>query len=383
MWRHVLAALAALLTLLAAAVSVRAPAWPVALVPPAPAPGCTGNSLFEIAPFHDARPELAHAVSAVTLRDGRLRAVWYQGVKELSPDVRIWTATFDGARWSAARAIVDPAETAAGIGRYVRKLGNALIFRDAGGELMLVFASLGGIGGWDGVSLKVTRSRDEGETWSPPRNLTTTPIFNFGTNVRGPALQVAGSPFTLLPTSREFVRSFPEIVLFDERGRVVGKRRIGVGQRGSQPFILVLDARRALAFMRVRRGFTLLSKTDDAGLSWTEPAQTTAPNRDVPVVVTRVGDDLLMVTSKLDDAKGRWSLVFAVSSDNGATWRDIYAQPFGSSPYDIPKYPWLVMGADGLYHVLFTFVHDTKASELMHARFSRDWIAAQAGSPCR
>ena len=348
---------------------------------PAPAPSCTGKSVFDLVVFHDARPQLAHAANAVMLRDGRLRAIWYQGTKELSPDVRIWSATFDGVRWSAARPIIGPAEATVGSGRYVKRLGNPVIFRDGRGELVMVIATLGAIGGWDGVSLKMMRSRDEGENWSPPRNLTTSPIFNFGTNVRGPALPVAGGGFTLLPTSHEFVRSFPELVLLDEHGRVVGKRRIGISHGGSQPFVVVQDARHATAFMRVRRSLTLLSRTEDAGSSWTEPVQTTAVNDDVPVVVTRIGNELLMVTSRADLAAMRWSLVFAVSGDGGMSWHDIFLRPFG--PLEVPKYPWLMIGKDGLYHLLFSVVVDNKASELMHVRFSRDWIAQREGVPCR
>lgn len=385
MRHHVLAAFAALATLAAAVVSVRAPAWPVAFASPAPspAPSCTGKSVFDLVSFHDARPQLAHGASAVILHDGRLRAVWYQGSKELSPDVRIWTATFDGAGWSAARPIIGPAETTAGSGQYVNRLGNTVIFRDARGELVLVFAALGAVGGWDGVSLKVTRSRDEGETWSPPRNLATSPIFNFGTNVRGPAVPAESGGLTVLPTSHEFVTHFPELVLLDERDRVVGKRRIGISHKGSQPFVLVQDARHAIAFMRMFRGFTLLSRTEDAGNSWTEPVPTTSVNRDVPVVAARIGDELLMVSSRLDHVTLRWSLVFAISADGGMNWRDIYVRPFGSDPLEMPKYPWLTIGNDGLYHLVFSFVHGTKGSELMHARFSRDWVARQEGVPCR
>lgn len=378
MLRHLLAGLAALLTFIAAGICIRAPAWPTAFVAPAPAPRCIGRSVLDIQPFRDAK-RYAHATSAVILRDGRLRAVWYEGLKELSRDVKLWTATFDGTRWSGTHPILGPAETTAGSGRYVRALGNPIIFRDANGELEIVFAAIGGVGGWDGVSLKITRSFDEGETWSPPRNLTTTAIFNWGTNVRGPAVPAAGN-FTLIPTSREFVRPFPEIALLDSRGRVVGKRRIGIRFSGLQPFITVLDQHRAIAFMRVRAGFTLAAKTNDAGWSWTEPVQTTSPNMDSPVVVTPVGDDLFMITSYYDSSTRLWSLTFAISSDEGQSWRTIYVRQFATGMR--ARYPWLIVGTDGLYHVLFTYSRPDGSSELMHARISRDWIAEQGGPAC-
>jgi predicted neuraminidase len=380
---HILAVIAAAATISAGAVAVRAPDWPAAFAAPRPAPSCTGKAAFGVAPFHDARPQLAHAVSAVLLRDGRLRAVWYQGRKELSPDARIWTATFDGTHWSKARPILGPAEATAGSGRFVRTVGNPLLFRNSRGELVLLFANIGVIGGWSGVNLKVTHSRDEGATWSPPRQLTTSPVFNMATNVRGPALPVAGGRFTLVPAYSEFGADFPELVLLDNDDRIVGKRRIGIRHRGLQPFIVATDSRHAVAFMRARDGFTLLSRTADAGNSWTAPIQTSEVNNDVPVVVTPIGRELLMVTSRLDKAASRWVLVFAVSRDAGMTWRDIFLQPLGAAPNEIPKYPFLLVGADGLYHVLFSLVYGSRGSVLMHAWFSRDWIAEQEGVPCR
>jgi predicted neuraminidase len=379
MLQNLLAGCAAFATFIAALISLYAPAWPTAFTVSAPTPGCIGRSVLDIQPFREAN-RYAHATSAVILRDGRLRAIWYEGTKELSQDVRLWTATYDSTRWSGTHPILGPAETSEGIGRYVRKLGDPIIFRDAKGELVIVFASLG-IGGWDGASLKITRSFDEGETWSLPRNLTTAAIFNLGTNVRGPAGPAAGG-FTLIPTSHEFWRQFSELVLLDSRGRVVGKRRIGIRFRGTQPFVTVLDEHRAVAFMRVDEGFTLIAQTNDAGWSWTEPTQTTSPSMDSPVVVTRIGDDLLMISSYHDLSMHRWSLNFAISTNEGQSWRTIYSRQFGTGSLTKARYPWLIVGTDGLYHLLFTYSHDDGSTELMHARISRDWIAEQGGSGC-
>lgn len=384
MLRHLAALAAVAMTALAGIVAARAPAWPVALAAPPAAPRCTGQSTYEFSIFRDARPGLAHALSAVALRDGRLRAVWYEGARELSPDVRILTATFDGKAWSAPRVIVEPDKVGAALGRYIRKLGNAIVYRDAGGDLVLVFVTLG-LGGWDGTSLKVIRSHDEGESWSPPQNLTATPLFNFGTNLRGAPLQAADGGLVLMPTSHEFVIRYPGMLLLDDRARVVGRKRIGIAPTGIQPFVLPLDDKRLLAYMRVNRGFTLSSRSSDAGATWTAPKPSTIFSHDAPVVITPLGRDLLMVSSRLEESEHRenvWSLVFSVSSDEGVTWREIHAEPFGSYPHDIPKYPWLMVGPDGLFHLLFTFVQDNRASELFHLRFSRDWIAAQKGPPC-
>lgn len=383
MLHHLAAVAAVAMTALAGIVAARAPAWPTALAAPSAAPRCTGQATYEYSIFRDARPGLAHALSAVTLRDGRLRAVWYEGTRELSTDVRIYTATFDGTRWSAPRVIVEPDKVGSALGRYVRKLGNAILYRDAKGDLVLLFVTLS-VGGWDGTSLKAVRSRDDGESWSAPKNLATSPLFSYGTNLRGASLATVGG-LALLPTSHEFIIRYPGIVLLDADGNVVDRRRIGVRPAGIQPFVVPLDEKRLLAYMRVFRGFTLTSRSTDAGATWTPLARSTVHSHDAPVVVSPIGKELLMVSSRLEESDERenvWSLVFSVSADEGATWREIHAEPFGSYPHDIPKYPWLMAGPDGLFHLLFTFTQDNRASELFHLRFSRDWIAERKGPPC-
>lgn len=382
-YRNLLWAAAIVLTLLAALAAARAPAWPTAFAPQEEPLPCVGTPSFYIQAFRLARPRFAHALSASMLRDGRMRAVWYEGSRELAPDVAIWTATFDGDNWSAPRAIIGAAETTAGIGRYARKLGNPLIYRDASGDLVIIYASV--LAGWDTVSLNLIRSQDDGDAWSPPRRLTSAPIFNFGTNVRGPAVQALGG-FTLVPASYEFLRSHPEVLLLDRHGRPVGRRRIGVEFGGAQPFVLQLDERRAKSFSRVEEGgYTLLSTSDDVGWSWTAAKQTALPNYDKPVSVARLsGKHLLMVHNgaRPREADPGRRLMLSVSDDEGETWRPLYYFDLDTQRGMRAHYPWLMSGPGGLYHLLFTYSNVRDGSQLMHVRFSRDWIAAQGGPAC-
>lgn len=387
-WEHwelyrLLWAVAILLTLLSALAAVRAPAWPIAFAPQDQPQACIGTPRFEVEKFHVARPRFAHALSAVMLRDGRIRAVWYEGKRELDPDVQIWTATFDGETWSIPRAIVGSAETTAWTGRYSRKLGNSLVYRNSAGDLVLIYASI--LAGWDTVSLNLMRSHDEGETWSPPRRLTTSPIFNFGANVRGPAVQTA-SDLTLLPTSHEFLQPYPEILLLDRDARVVGRRRIGVEFDGSQPFVVVLGDRRAKSFSRVEAGgYTIESTSEDVGWSWTRPKQTALRNYDKPVALARIGRGRLLMVhngARAGDPDAARRLMFSVSEDEGETWRALYYLDFDTHRGMRAHYPWLMAGPEGLYHLLFTYSNVQDGSELIHVRFSRDWIAAQGGPAC-
>ena len=203
-WQHGLALGALALTGLSAVAGWRAPAWPSAFAaPPAPL-ACTGTETLETVVARHVSPRLAHVPSAIALRDGRLRAVWYEGSRELAPDVTIMTATYADGRWSTARAIIDARETARALGRYVRKLGNAVVYRDSRGNLVLIFASVS-IGGWSGASLNLMRSADDGETWSVPRRLITSPLFDFSTLVRGPPVPMSDGSI-LIPAYDEFLQ---------------------------------------------------------------------------------------------------------------------------------------------------------------------------------
>ena len=102
-WRHGLALGALALTALSAAAAWRAPTWPDAFAAP-PAAACTADASLQTVVMRHAAPRFAHVPSVVALRDGRLRSFWYEGSRELAPDVAIMTATYADGRWSEARA---------------------------------------------------------------------------------------------------------------------------------------------------------------------------------------------------------------------------------------------------------------------------------------
>lgn len=378
-WRPALALAALILTGIAAAFAVQVPSWPTAFAPPQPSPGCAGRPIFERAVLHSAAPRYAHVASAVALRGQGLRAFWYEGRHELSRDVRIWTATFQDGRWSAPRPVIGARETAEATGRYVRKLGNAVVYRDAAGELALVYASIG-LGGWSAASLNVIRSRDDGASWSSPRRLASTPTFNFSTLVRSPAVALE-SGLTLMPAYQEFVRQYPEVLLLDRSGRLIGRRRIGASAGAIQPQIVVLDDRRARTYLRGRRGQGVLtSTTSDAAWSWSQFATVDIRSRNNPVAVTRVGADHLLMAYNHLDSSGHPAgpLTLAISADEGVTWRTVLTL---GGHAGVARYPWLMSGPDSHYHLIYTHWL-APGSELVHVRFNHDWLQMNGGPPC-
>jgi predicted neuraminidase len=379
---HLLALIALAGCALSAVVLARAPAWPAAFAPlPAP-PSCAGVPRFETSVLRAAAPRFAHAASTVTLRDGRLRAFWYEGARELAPDVALWTAVYDGSTWSRPRLAFDAAATAVATGLYVRKLGNAVVYRDAGGDLVLIFASIG-VGGWSGASLNFARSTDDGETWSSPRRLVTTATLNFSTLVKGKPIPLDGG-FMLVPSYQGFVRRIAEALLLDPAGRVVGRRRIGIDFDPNQPQLAVFDRTHARAFMRSETSDrTPVSDTADAGWSWSALSHIDVENHDRPVAVAGLGmRSLLMVYSGRAQQSGvQTNLVFATSTDGGSTWSNIHLLEERPTIDVDMRYPWLATAHDGLFHLVFTrFL--AQGSEIISVRFNRAWIAARGGPAC-
>jgi len=78
-----------------------------------------------------------------------------------------------------------------------------------------------------------------------------------------------------------------------------------------------------------------------------------------------------------DIERGRYSLVAAISDDEGATWK--WKRHLDGSP-DKPSnnqyhYPSVIQAKDGSIHVTYSyFVPEGKA--IKHVRFEEDWVKA-------
>lgn len=270
-------------------------------------------------------------------------------------------------------------ETAEATGRFTRKIGNSVAFRDNRGDLVLLYASIS-IGGWSGSSLNLIRSTDDGETWSPPRRLVTTPLFNYSTLVKAPPVLMAGGA-TMVPAYQEFVRPYPEVLVLDADGQVVGRRRIGSSTVALQPQLVPDGARSARVYMRARTtGRVVVSDTADAGWSWSPLTTIDVPSFDNPVAVARLdaGHALIVFNARGEGKRRTGPLLLSVSGNRDAAVRIIHTIDDSAVS---ARYPWLMHGPDGDYHLLFTRKLSA-GSELVHIRFNRDWVAARGGLPC-
>jgi predicted neuraminidase len=269
-----------------------------------------------------------HASSLVELRDGRMRAFWFSGSREGASDVTINSAVFDPAQgaWSAEQVIASRASTQRALHRYVAKLGNPVVGRAADGTLYLFYVTVS-VGGWAGSSITAMTSNDEGETWSAPRRLITSPFINISTLVKGaPFLYADGSMG--LPVYHESASKFAEILHLDAQGNVIDKQRLArAGQGTLQPVVLVRNPNEALVLTRysgrdnphLARSLT----TADGGQHWSAVGKSSFPNPDAALSATVLPDGRLLAVLNHQE-QGRDSLSLMLSADGGRNWRELH-----------------------------------------------------------
>ena len=350
---------------------------PAGFVPPrAPAGPASPAPLFKSELLPNASAPSVHSATATELADGRLRAFWYGGTREGAPDVAIYTSVYspkDGS-WSAERAVMTRELAQRQLHRSIRKLGNPVAGRDRGGRLCLFFVSVS-VGGWAGSAINLTTSEDEGETWSPPRRLITSPFFNLSTLVKGPLVRLADGTVAL-PVYHEMIGKFGELLRLDSEARVIGKTRLSWGTSSLQPVVVPRSATEAVAFMRYAGappGRVLVTRTRDGGAHWSAPEKTALPNPNSAVgSILLAGGPLVLAFNNAES--DRESLSLAVSNDFGGSWRVVRDLEGGSvsprAPVPEYSYPWLMQSRSGDVHVLYTWGR----SRIKHVMFNRAWL---------
>jgi len=365
-----------------------------------------------------------HASSLVELKDGRIRAFWFAGSREGARDVEIRSGVFDPAqrRWSAEQSVTDRLRTQQGLQRYVAKLGNPVAGRAADGSLWLYYVTVS-LGGWAGSSITAMRSVDDGETWSAPRRLITSPFLNISTLVRNAPVSYADGT-SAFPVYHEFVSKFGELLRLGEHGEVLDKQRLAPGGEGTlQPVLLVRSAEQARVLMRYsgpppHRVVSVVTR--DGGQTWSAPQKLDLPNPDAAVSAVVLPDGRLLAVLNNIEA-GRDELALMVSADGGEHWQsvwhleDLRDQPRDEAHYrarvtemlrqsdvridqasaaerqeilasvlqqacttqacrDEYSYPFLLQAQNGDFHVVYTW----NRVFIKHVYFSQAWLEQHA-----
>jgi predicted neuraminidase len=309
-----------------------------------------------------------HSGTLVELPGDSLLAAWFGGSREGAADVAIYGARRDASGWSDPLVLTDRAASQRELGRSLRKLGNPVLMRDAGGRIWLFYVTVS-LGGWSTSSISYKVSADGGRHWSPARRLVTSPFFNISTLIRARPLHYADGGIAL-PAYHELAGKFSELLRLDPAGRVLAKFRLSAGRSAIQPSVVSTGPHRALAFFR-RVGDSprrvLAAESGDGGNTWTTPKPTDLPNPNAGVAALRTpnGEFLLAYNHSEQD---RGSLSLALSSD-GLQWRKLIDLERGGQEDEF-SYPFLIRSRAGEYHLIYTW----QRRRMAHIRFNDAWL---------
>ncbi len=173
--------------------------------------------------------------------------------------------------------------------------------------------------------------------------------------------------------------SFGIMAISDDGGYTWNASEPIVGAGCVQPSVIRKNDGTLVAYLRdngppPKRA--MISYSRDNGVTWTPARDTDIPNpgTSLEAVRLRSGDWILVYN---DIESKRYSLVAALSDDEGATWkwkRHLDGRP-DLAVSDEYHYPSVIQARDGAIHVTYSYF--TKAGKcIKHARFNEDWIKA-------
>lgn len=318
-----------------------------------------------------------HVASLCEISGGRMLAAWYGGTREGARDVNIYMATLGRGEtnWSAPRSIVTRDSAQRELGRYVKKVGNALLFSDGSERVSLLYVSIA-LGGWSGSTLNLKTSADGGQTWSPSERLHLSPFFNISELVKNQPAALRDGGWAV-PIYHELAGKFSELLWLYEPGDSLSyqKTRITGGVTGFQPALVPLSTQRALLLARDNSpaGQLWVSRSEDGGDSWSTLARAGLPNPRSGLDAIRLRDGRVLLAFN-DTRDNRTNLRLAVSTDGGVTWQRVNPLLEEESGQEF-SYPFLRQSSDGLIHLVYTW----KRKGIRHVAFNAAWLDARIG----
>ncbi len=315
---------------------------------------------------------ISHVSSIAQAENGSLVCVWYSGSREGGKDVAIMLSrSSKKGEWTDPVRLTDREKTSIDLDRYIKKVGNPLIFGDKRGRLWLLYASVT-LGGWSGTTLNYKVSLDNGKTWSKARKMILSPFFNLTNNIKNKGIPLDDGSF-LIPAYHEFINKYSQLLwIRPDEDRI--KYRIGKMTREAeaiQPSLLHAGNKNIISFFRnmseEERKYILTSISADLGKTWSELSETRLPNPNsgFDMIAIQDGKILGVINNSFHD---RSDLSLVVSSDKGKSWMAI--KTLENNPEKEYSYPSIIRSRDGLFHITYTF----ERKRIKHVVFNKSWL---------
>jgi predicted neuraminidase len=377
---------------------------------PASEPQYASELIFPLESWHN------HSSSIVEIPNGDLLVCWFHGSGERTADDVLIRA----ARWSREKGSWRQPFILADTPGFPET--NPVLFIDRRARLFF-FWPLIVAHRWETALMKYRVSTDYQQADGPPawafqENIVLVPkniapktkAFVAVETTRNPQLAAAGQRlveraddeyfsrmgwFTRthpleLPSGRILVPmysdgySFGIMAISDDGGITWKGSEPIVGFGGVQPSVVRKSNGTLVAYLRDNGPApkrALMSESTDDGESWTAARDTDIPNPGSSLEVIRLRNGhWIMVYNDLE--RQRYSLVAAISEDEGRTWpirRHLEGRPGVETP-DQYHYPSVMQARDDAIHVTYSYFTATGKS-IKHARFNEDWVRNTPKSP--
>ena len=370
---------------------------------PAAQPQYSSELIFPPESWHN------HSSSVVETPKGDLLVCWFHGSGERTAD----DVLIRGARWSRTTRKWSAPFTMADAPGFPET--NPVLFIDRR-ERLFFFWPLIIAHRWETALMKYRVSTDYQQADGPPawafqdnivlvpKNIVSkTKAFVAAEVERNPQLAAAGQRlvehaedeyfsrmgwFTRthpleLPSGRLLVPmysdgySFGIMAISDDGGVTWKGSEPIVGLGGVQPSVVRKNNGTLVAYLRDNGPApkrALMSESTDDGESWTTMRDTDIPNPGSSLEVIRLRNGhWIMVYNDLE--RNRYSLVAAISEDEGKTWpirRHLEGQPDVETPGQY-HYPSVMQARDDAIHVTYSYFTPAGKS-IKHARLTEEWL---------
>jgi len=334
------------------------------------------DSPQKIEEFIGSAPEegIVQVASICESLDGKLAAVWYSGSRVGAKDVKIFFTSCvpeRGIPWSKPRVLVSRETASKELNRYVKKVGNPVIFSDLKGEMWLIYVTIS-IGGWSCSSLNVKTSNDGGITWTPSRRIPLSPFYNVSELVKNKPLSLKDGGL-MLPIYHECLGKFPEMLHIrrhpSKQGIAWLKARITGGRSFIQPAMVALGPSSAAVFLRscLEERAVTRAVTTNGGNTWSETLTLDLPNPDSGLDALLLPDGRILLVFN-DSKDNRENLTLAISSDDGINWTRVAT--LECTPYARYSYPYIILDQKERVHLVYTW----RDKRIKHVIINKSWI---------
>jgi predicted neuraminidase len=260
-----------------------------------------------------------HAATLVFGYDGNIISAWFAGSHEGNNDVAIWLSRRVDNSWESPRKV-------AKINNQPH--WNPVLFNSGDGFIYLYFKTGKTIPGW---ITWVMHSSDNGQTWSEPLEL----VNGDRSGGRGPVKNkpiILDNGTWLAPASVEITSEWKVFCdMSIDKGESWTKSNLICfenkelpGKGVIQPTLWESEPGQVHMLMRSTCGKICRSDSVDNGASWSQARETTIPNNNSGIDLTKLDDGtLVLIYNPTDNNLLRTPLTLALSTDNGNSWNKL------------------------------------------------------------